>query len=99
MKKAGRFKKNNWVSSGELSTPRMFLAKKLSRFAVLQAAWSKETGKMANYWSITAVRGGTIFIEVKSSSAAQELDLRRSVLIKSLNKHFARNWIREIKQS
>jgi hypothetical protein len=91
-------RKRGWVDIRQLSAPSAALAKKLSRFAVLQSVWVKETGPMADFWDLKAVKGETVFVHVKSSSANHELDLRKSVLIKSLNKYFTRKWIKQIKR-
>lgn len=97
MKKFGR-KTNKWVEISRLSAPMTPLVKKISRFALLQSVWLRETGRMAKYWDLKAVRGGTVYVTVKKAAASQELDLRKNVLLKSLNKYFTRSWIKQIKQ-
>ena len=45
---------------------------------------------------LTAVQGGTLFVQVKISVAKNELIARRQQLITELNKHFERPWIKKI---
>ena len=91
-------RKNKWTNIKELTAPRSFLTNRLSKFAVLQSAWDKEVGPLCAYWAISAVRGATVFVKVSSSGAEQELMFQKKNLIKKLNKHFARGWIKEIKK-
>ena len=65
--------------------------------ALLNAVWEKECGAYAKHWSLVAVKKGTLYVRPKSAAAAQELQMRSGVLLKSLNKYFSRPWILSVK--
>lgn len=67
------------------------------RMVVLNAVWEREAGHLSRHWSLAGVRRGVIFVKVRSPAAALELRFRGTQLVKSLNKHFKRAWIRGIR--
>ena len=88
---------NPWHAAGELNSPFNSFTKKLNRLMILSSVWNKETGKMAPYWELAAVKSGDVLVKVKSSAAAQELSMRSAQLARNLNKYFDKPWIIRIK--
>lgn len=63
----------------------------------IEQAWSAEMGGWESMAGIAALeRGGTLVIEVYSSPALQEITLRRKELVRRLNRHLSRPFIRDI---
>ncbi|MBI3548817.1 MAG: DUF721 domain-containing protein [Elusimicrobia bacterium] len=69
------------------------------RLAVLNAAWEKEMGHLAQHWKLQGVRRGILYVIPKSPAAALELRMRIPTLLRSLNKYFKSAWIKDIKTS
>lgn len=69
------------------------------KMSILNAVWERELGHMARHWSLVGVQRGILFVKPLSSAAAQELHLRGPEIVRSLNKHFSRSWIRAVKAS
>jgi hypothetical protein len=69
------------------------------RLSILSAVWEKELGHMAAQWALVGVKKGVLFVRPRSSAAAQELKLRESSILRSLNKYFSKGWIKSIKTS
>ena len=67
------------------------------KISILNAIWEKEAGSFAPYWALAGVRRGVLYVRPRSAAAAQELQLRASVLARALNKYFGRAWIKTIK--
>ena len=67
--------------------------------AILAAVWRKEMGHLIGHWELTALKQGVLYVKPKSSAAAQELQLRASGIVRSINKYFDRAWIKGIKVS
>lgn len=67
------------------------------RMLILHQVWEREVGGFARQWSLSGVKGGTLYVKPRSPAAAQELQLRGGQLVKSLNKYFKRAWIRAIR--
>jgi len=103
MRKKGRSiqthvrKQRNWKTTEELKNNFGRFNQSLTRFMILNNVWEKEVGTKSRYWKLTAVQHSSLIVEVKVSTAKQELKARAKALIKSLNKNFERAWIREIK--
>ncbi len=100
MKKKPRFlekRSENWKKSDELKNNFNRFNSKFSKLMILDSLWDREIGARSKYWKLTAVKNGTLLVEVKVATAKQELSARSKTLIKSLNKNFDRPWIRNIK--
>jgi len=69
------------------------------KMAILTAVWERELGHFSKQWSLVGIRGGFLYVKPRSAAAAQELQLRASGIIRSLNKHFSRPWIKAVKTS
>jgi hypothetical protein len=65
--------------------------------AVLDHAWSAETGGLAGLAKIVAVDLGTLVIEVASSPAMQEITLRRKELLRRMNGYFKEPFLKDIR--
>jgi len=91
-----RFSKG-WVAAKSIGGHYQPLVQKLDRLMLLDSVWKKEAGVFAEYWTLDAVSGGTIYVKARSSSAAQELMFRSQSLVRRLNKYFDRQWVKEIK--
>ncbi|HAH06032.1 MAG TPA: hypothetical protein DCM05_05795 [Elusimicrobia bacterium] len=82
-----------------LGSLRGFARARTDRLMILNQVWEKEVGALARHWALSAVKGGTVFVRPSSPAAAQELQLRGRELVRGLNKHFDKAWIREIRTS
>ena len=67
----------------------------LDRMAVLNSIWDKEWGYV-NYWKLSGVKKGKVLVQVSSSAAAQELQIRSRQVVESLNKYFQKPWIKGV---
>lgn len=67
------------------------------RLAILSAVWEKELGHRARHWELVAIQKGTLYIKARSTAAAYELHMQARTLVRNLNKHFSRSWIKAIK--
>ena len=91
-------KPGRWSTSSDLVKSFSYRAGTVNdKLTLLNAVWEKECGAFSKYWTLVAVKKGTLFVRPKSAAAAQELQLRAGVLIKSLNKYFSRPWILAVK--
>ena len=94
--KFGAKPRKEWRSSKELESRFNPLHKQLNRLMILNHVWNELVGNKGRFWVLTAVQGGTLFVQVKISVAKNELIARRQQLITELNKHFERPWIKKI---
>ncbi len=85
-----------WHGSNELKTGFNRFSSQINRLVLLENIWNKTLGAKAKFWQLYAVQKNTIFVKVKVISARQELLLNKANIIKELNKHFQRAWIKEI---
>ena len=67
------------------------------RMLVLNQVWEREAGHLARHWALDGVRRGVLYVKPSSPAAAQELQLRESSLVRALNKHFRRSWIKGVR--
>lgn len=67
------------------------------RMLILHQVWEKEVGGFSRHWTLMGIRRGVLFVKVRSPAAAQELQLRGTQLVKSLNKYFKRSWIKGVR--
>lgn len=88
--------KKQWHNSGELAGKYSRLSSTLNRLMLLDYVWKKLVGNKEKFWKLDAVQGHTIFVKVRVAVAKNELNARKSVLIKELNKHFKSPWIERI---
>jgi hypothetical protein len=96
--KVNTFKKNRWSSGSELVRSFNFRSGlQADKFAILNSVWEKEFGHLARHWVLTGVKNGVLYVKPSSSAAAQELHLRSGEIVRNLNKHFGRAWIRAVK--
>ncbi|MCR4296187.1 MAG: DUF721 domain-containing protein [Elusimicrobia bacterium] len=95
---AEKEKPGRWSTAGDLVKSFSYRAGTVNdKLALLNAVWDKECGAYAKHWALVAVKKGTLFVRPKSAAAAQELQMRSGVLLKSLNKYFSRPWITAVK--
>lgn len=66
------------------------------RLSLLEKAWQAEMGGFDGVAQITAIDHFFLIIEVKSSPAMQEINLRRRELVRRLNRHFETPLLRDI---
>jgi hypothetical protein len=89
-----------WISAGEVLRRWEHRQGSVSiRLAILNQVWEKEAGHLSRLWVLTGVRKGTLLVKCGSAAAAQELQLRSQALVRNLNKHFKKPWIKAIKHS
>ena len=85
-----------WSSPSELSGKYGRLSTRLNRLMVLDHVWTRLIGNKERFWKLTAVKDGCLYVSVKLSVARNELIGSRDNLIKELNKHFDKPWIKKI---
>ena len=69
------------------------------RILVLNQVWEKEAGHLSRHWTLVGVKRGILYVTTRSPAAAQELQMRGRELVRSLNKYFKKDWIKEIRTS
>ena len=89
-------KEINWHNSSELNNKFCHLNLKLNNLILLDNLWPIILKNRAKFWELDSVKGGTIFVKVKSSPARRELLLKEKEIIKELNKNFNKPWIKKI---
>ncbi|MBI3551127.1 MAG: DUF721 domain-containing protein [Elusimicrobia bacterium] len=95
-----RTPRGQWSSAGELiSAFKARAGMQPDKIAILNAVWERELGHFSRQWSLIGVRRGVLFVRPRSAAAAQELHLRSVGIVRSLNKHFQRPWIKAVKAS
>ncbi len=94
--KFGAKPRNTWSSPAELSGKYGRLYTRLNQLMLLDHIWTRLTGDKSRFWKLNAVQGNCIYVSVKLSVARNELIGRRENLIKELNKHFDKPWIKKI---
>jgi hypothetical protein len=87
---------NIWHESKELKNSFSRLNSQINRLLLLDNLWEKTTGSKAKFWQLYAVKGSTIFVQVRVMAARHELLLKEKIIIKELNKNFDKPWIRKI---
>ncbi len=90
-------RKANWTKASAVCSSPKVLGVFTDRLALLDAVWKKEMGRLGEHCILLGVDRDVILVKPSSAAAASELSLRSSVLVKSLNKHFRRPWIKAIK--
>lgn len=92
--------RKRWATGEDLIRSFKFRASlQPDKISILNAVWEKELGHFARHWTLAGVQKGILFVRPKSAAAAQELQLRAREIVRSLNKHFSRPWIRAVKSS
>ena len=94
--KLGEKQTEIWHEIGELKGSYNRLNSQINRLLLLENIWEKVVGSKSKFWKLDAVQKNTIFVKVKVVTARQELLLNKANIIKELNKHFQRAWIKEI---
>ena len=93
-------KRPTWSTGKELVTSFQYkTGVSGDKMAILASVWHKELGHLSAHWEMEGVKKGILYIKPRSSSAAQELQLRASGIIRGLNKYFEKDWIKGIKIS
>ena len=70
---------------------------RFDKTAILNAAWDREIGSWSRHWELVGIKRGVLFVRPGSASAVQELHMRETELIESLNRYFDKPWIKRIK--
>lgn len=69
------------------------------RMLILHQVWEREAGHLARHWALDGVRRGILYVRPSSPAAAQELQLRATALLRSLNRYFRQPWLKGIRTS
>ena len=85
-----------WHESKEIKNSYSKINGTINRLIILETVWNKILGAKAKYWVLDAVKGGTIYVKVNVMTARHELKLKEKEIIRELNKHFERSWIKQI---
>lgn len=94
--KFGQPPKKQWYSSQELSSQFNSMSKTLNKLMILDYVWEKLVGNKSRFWVLQAVKKDTLYVQVKASVAKNELTGKRREIIRELNKHFEKPWIKHI---
>lgn len=90
--------RQRWATSKDLVRSFQFrTGAQPDRMAILGAVWERELGHFSRYWSLIGVKKGVLLVKPSSSAAAQELQLRAAEMVRTLNKHFSRPWIKAVR--
>ena len=92
--------RQRWATAGDLVSA--FKAKagmQTDKIAILNAVWDRELGHFSSQWALLGVRRGVVLVRPKSAAAAQELHLRAAGIVRNLNKHFGKPWIKAVRAS
>jgi hypothetical protein len=85
------------IEAIQQDAPALFQTLGLSQnLALLDRAWETEIGPMARLAKIVAIEKRALIVEVVSSAAMQEINLRRQELIRKLNRHFKDPFVKQI---
>lgn len=91
-------KKTRWVKASQVVRSwSISHGLESDRMAILHQVWEREVGHLARHWSLSGVKRGVLYVKTSSPAAAHELQLRGRRIVKSLNKHFKRSWIKSIR--
>lgn len=74
------------------------MRRKLNRLMLLDNVWQKEVGPMADHWVLEGVDNSMLCVRITSPVAEQELNIRKTSLIRNLNKYFDEPWIKGVKK-
>lgn len=85
-----------WCPSSVLNNRLNRLNARLNRLMILDHVWTQLVGSKGKFWVLHAVQRDTVYIKVRVAVAKNELIARREQLIKELNKHFEKPWIKRI---
>ena len=85
-----------WHNTQELTGSFNRLSSQVNRLLLLEKIWDRVVGSKAKFWQLDAVQKNVILVKVKVVPARQELLLNKEMIIKELNKHFQRAWIKDI---
>ncbi|MDR0953680.1 MAG: DUF721 domain-containing protein [Elusimicrobiota bacterium] len=85
-----------WHEASELQNKFSRINSQINRLILLENIWEKTLGSKAKFWVLDAVKGGTIYVKVKVTAARHELLLKEKIIVKELNKHFDKPWIKQI---
>lgn len=69
------------------------------RLVILDAVWKKEIGAMGKHCELIGINKGYLVIKTNSSAAYNEILLRGVPLLRSLNKYFAKPWLKGFKMA
>lgn len=78
----------SWIRRSGLESERMM---------ILNQVWEREVGHYSKQWALIGIKKGVLYIKVRSSAAAQELQLKGTQLRRNLNKYFKVSWIKGIR--
>ena len=91
-------RKGHWSTAASALKKLQFTQQFTSeRMMSLNHVWENEVGHLAKHWVLEGVRRGILYVKVASPAAAQELQMRGGGIVKGLNKHFKRSWIKGIR--
>lgn len=85
-----------WHEMSDLTGKFNSLNSQVKRLLLLEKVWDNVIGSKGKFWKLDGVQKDTIFVKVKVVAARQELLLNKEMLIRELNKHFQKAWIKEI---
>lgn len=68
----------------------------VARLGMLDHAWERLPERPKG-WVLEGVQKGVLFVQVRSAAARHDLLLRAPKVLRELNKHFDRPWIKEIR--
>jgi len=85
-----------WNSAEDLARGFNPLNHKLNRLMVLNSVWQKTAGAKSKFWILDAATNDAIYIKPSSSAAKHDLAARSGEIVKELNKHFDKPWIKRI---
>ena len=94
--KFGARPKEIWHCASELNKKHGRLYTQINRLMLLDHIWKRLVGDKERFWNLLAVQNGCLLVSVKLSVARNELIGCRQNLVKEINKHFDKPWIKKI---
>ncbi|OGS07634.1 MAG: hypothetical protein A2270_06765 [Elusimicrobia bacterium RIFOXYA12_FULL_51_18] len=89
---------SNWTNIGYVKKSWKTLGGIIpERLVILDAVWKKEIGRIAEHCELLGVNKGYIVVKTESSVVYNEIFMNSRQILKSLNKYFAKPWLKGIK--
>jgi hypothetical protein len=77
--------------------PRLFRKIGLdTKLALIDHAWEAELGSLSTVAQIVALDNAALIVEVSSSVAMQEINMRRQELLRRINRYFPDRFLKQI---
>ena len=80
-----------------ISSYKLFGGIRVENLMILNYVWKNEMKEFSSYCTIDSIDGRTLVLKVDNSVIKNELLIRKSEIIKKINKHFKTGFIKDIR--